>query len=83
MASKLELDRQTDARLRITRLLNTTLYQNETPDFYVEVIGAGDHDGSYFVLLTTNLPDDMLYVVTWTSDLLEPIIRAFKKVDLS
>lgn len=81
LSDQLELDRNITARMMAQRFIRSTLYPTDTPLFSVEVITAQPVDDIWTVILTSSLPDGMIYMISWETPGKEPVLKAFKYID--
>lgn len=74
---------ETTAKLDVKRFVTTKLYPTDTPDFKVYAVNAWGDGVMIAVLLTTTLPDGMLYFVQWEKarDDDSRELKAYKELD--
>jgi len=77
----LEAERNVEARMMVLRHARTVLYTTETPKIEAQTLMSGFVMGTWTIFLTTNLPDGVIYKVTWEGVHLEPTLKAYKQLE--
>lgn len=70
---------ETVAQIEVQRFVRTVLYPTDTPKFKVNVDWSWSDGVGDTVMLTTDLPDDMLYIVTYEQKNAEPVLAAYRR----